>query len=726
MFEIPHQNLRGRLKFVNFFLIMKTLLLVFFSIFAFPAFSSALSDEEYERRLSEIYSQYYRQPVAPNDWRFRTQNLPPAIELKFKDNFWDLSRSLFNSPLYWPKLWTANPSVENPHRIKQGASIKFESSFIGAANLSRQSPLVLAHISGLSIPESETAGPALTEWEIPSSLPPLVEFRPAISNEIDFSALKPVEISMRAVLPFYLDSRAPQSVGKAVGKDGYGRLTAFNTEQLAVRLEDSASIGSVFTVFEDRGRVGGWFSFLEAGEENIEIMIKGRIKIVSRLAEEDFVYLAVVEEALQAIEAGDSLFLGPPQMYDSSQKGPQGSGEGLIIGGASRQIMMSLGSIVYLNKGLEDGLQIGHLFYIFANPRTSGRAPARPYKYNMPILGKLKVIRLGANSATALIIESRDQIYAGDMFAGDPERLEGLDIYLDYEELEGESDTAQTKEGFLDMEGEDFDEGPGLNENDSEEEPNLDKDPADSEINFFEESDEGAQTEEGLQTPQDEGFSEGDQGAGEPEIKFFEESDEGAQTEEGLQTSQDEGFSEGDQGAGEPEIEFFEESDEGAQTEEGLQTPQDEGFSEGDQGAGEPEIKFFEESDEGAQTEEGLQTSQDEGFSEGDQGAGEPEEGSSEGSGDQDADIRWLETDPQEGANSDADFSEENSQKGALEPASDLEGDEALEGQGAPSQEAPAEAAPKEAGEDNTPLPAQGDFTEQDAALDPETALPEE
>ena len=303
----------------------------------------------------------------------------------------------------------------------------------------KQGAGALSQFAGLVVPESETARRALTEREIPSSLPPLLEYRPLVSPEIDFSALQPVEIPMQAVLPFYLSAEAPDSVGSVVSKDGYGRLTALGGEQLVVRMEGDTVLGSVFTVFEDRGRVGGWFSFVSAGDENREVMIKAKIRIVSRLASPDYLYLASVEEALQAVTIGDSLFAGEPPMYDSSQKGETGEGEGLIVGAPGRRLMMSVGSFVYLDKGLEDGIENDRFFYIFGN-RISGRFLPRPYKYNLPVLGKLKIVRAGASVSTALITESRDQIYAGDMFAGDPDRLENLDIYLDYEEVKKDTE----------------------------------------------------------------------------------------------------------------------------------------------------------------------------------------------------------------------------------------------------------------------------------------------
>ena len=39
------------------------------------------------------------------------------------DTFWDISRRLLGSPWYWPKLWTKNPHIQNPHWIFPGTKL---------------------------------------------------------------------------------------------------------------------------------------------------------------------------------------------------------------------------------------------------------------------------------------------------------------------------------------------------------------------------------------------------------------------------------------------------------------------------------------------------------------------------------------------------------------------------------------------------------------------------
>jgi nucleoid-associated protein YgaU len=46
--------------------------------------------------------------------------VPESYVIQRGDTLWDLSSRYLDSPWYWPKLWSYNPQVENPHWIYPG------------------------------------------------------------------------------------------------------------------------------------------------------------------------------------------------------------------------------------------------------------------------------------------------------------------------------------------------------------------------------------------------------------------------------------------------------------------------------------------------------------------------------------------------------------------------------------------------------------------------------
>ena len=41
------------------------------------------------------------------------------------DTLWDLSQRYLGSPWYWPKVWSYNPEIANPHWIYPGNQVRF-------------------------------------------------------------------------------------------------------------------------------------------------------------------------------------------------------------------------------------------------------------------------------------------------------------------------------------------------------------------------------------------------------------------------------------------------------------------------------------------------------------------------------------------------------------------------------------------------------------------------
>ena len=49
---------------------------------------------------------------------------PDEYTIQKGDTLWDLSQKFLNNPWYWPKIWSLNPAIENPHWIYPGNRLK--------------------------------------------------------------------------------------------------------------------------------------------------------------------------------------------------------------------------------------------------------------------------------------------------------------------------------------------------------------------------------------------------------------------------------------------------------------------------------------------------------------------------------------------------------------------------------------------------------------------------
>ena len=421
----------------------------FLGFFSFSASTNSMDDVDYEKWVHNIYLKHYKDPVSNSDWNKKIQSLPKNYQLKFKDTFWDLSGSFFGNSLYWSKLWVANPQVENPHLIYKEDFIKFDPKILISVNSSKYSVDIQSQFPDLIVPENKFSRGALSESEIPSSLPELLEFY-SVDHEIDVGQLRNIDVEKQTIVPFYLNDSSLNIAGKVVSKNGYGKSMGLGGEELVVKIDSHVSIGSVFTVFENKGRIGNFFQILTSSED--EIVIKGKIRTLSYIQGTDSLYIATVIESLQQIFPGDSLLEGAPKVYNFTQKGSVGSGSGLIIGTPNKsQIILSVGSIVYLDKGKADGIFKGDIFYIQEKAEKS-KIFKRPYQYDRAFLGRLKMIHNAENKSTGIIIESKDQIYVGDIFTDSLDEIKDLGQSRDHELIEEADTLEQGKDLLIDFE----------------------------------------------------------------------------------------------------------------------------------------------------------------------------------------------------------------------------------------------------------------------------------
>ena len=53
------------------------------------------------------------------------------------DTLWDLSNKFLKNPWYWPKIWSLNPGIENPHWIYPGNALKVKTGPGGKASVAQ-------------------------------------------------------------------------------------------------------------------------------------------------------------------------------------------------------------------------------------------------------------------------------------------------------------------------------------------------------------------------------------------------------------------------------------------------------------------------------------------------------------------------------------------------------------------------------------------------------------
>src|SRR5437870_10815354 len=60
----------------------------------------------------------------PDDSIKPVAGAPEEYTIQKGDTLWDLSQKFLSNPWYWPKIWSLNPAIENPHWIYPGNKLR--------------------------------------------------------------------------------------------------------------------------------------------------------------------------------------------------------------------------------------------------------------------------------------------------------------------------------------------------------------------------------------------------------------------------------------------------------------------------------------------------------------------------------------------------------------------------------------------------------------------------
>ena len=136
---------------------IKKAMLLFVPLFSFSQnLGVAPFDPEYENYMHSIYNTYHSQQLSREKWDSLTLNRDVhTYSVQKGDNLWDISSMLFGDPNYWPKLWSINANITNPHQITPKHQI---SVLMGSA---AQAPLAVIQegAGGLSLEEGKAPDP---------------------------------------------------------------------------------------------------------------------------------------------------------------------------------------------------------------------------------------------------------------------------------------------------------------------------------------------------------------------------------------------------------------------------------------------------------------------------------------------------------------------------------------------------------------------------------------
>ncbi|MBS1149826.1 MAG: LysM domain protein [Myxococcaceae bacterium] len=358
-----------------------------FASVAFLALSAgpALAQNETEMKPAEEAEQ--PTPAKP------TKGSPSSHTVDKGDTLWDLSQKYLGSPWYWPKVWSYNPEIANPHWIYPGNQVRFLPT-------------------GEEVPTQVEVGEGPEEVE-PAQM--IEEDKVQVSGQIGYQGKGAVSVRVEG----FVTDQEIEEAGVISGSYGETEMLSF-PQQLYVSFKKAGAVkmGEPYVIYRTTTKLshpsGGSFGYLTH--------VIGTAKVVRWSDKEKVATLEIVgdwEEMMRGDlvgPAGESMI----RMVTIRPNSKKVEGGVVVSGGRYWFSTFGEHEQLLIDKGSADGVERGNVFTIFRqmDGTTSGDAIKEPNrldeKWPKEDVGQCMAVEVKTKATTCLMIRSIREIMAGD------------------------------------------------------------------------------------------------------------------------------------------------------------------------------------------------------------------------------------------------------------------------------------------------------------------------
>ncbi len=316
-----------------------------------------------------------------------------AHKVERGDTLWDLSQKYLGSPWYWPKVWSYNPEIANPHWIYPGNDVRF-------------------FPSGEEVPAQVDVGPAVEDVE--ESVPMDDGDAVVAHGPLAFTPKGSITLSGTG----FVTTREIEETGRVAASFGESTMISFPqtfyaqfTNKRAVRLGES------FVIFRSDGEVIHPLTKLSIGYMT---RIVGQAKVTR--VEKNGVATCVIERQFDEILRGD--LLGPAGESLTKTVAPRPNDkdiDGAFIVTAMPMYLTNFGEhhLLVIDRGSDDGVKAGNIFTVirqndFARQQTIFTPMVVDEEWPVEDVARCMAFEVKTKATACIVIQSMREIVNGD------------------------------------------------------------------------------------------------------------------------------------------------------------------------------------------------------------------------------------------------------------------------------------------------------------------------
>jgi hypothetical protein len=304
------------------------------------------------------------------------------------DTLWEIAQAFLGNSYYWPRLWSINDYITNPHWIYPGNRIVFKmGSLIEPPSVELETTRDGFSVEGLDYAEIE------------------VECGPDLRFGNDLAADK-------YTAPAFLRKKNDLEVFGEIAKAREPSMMLSEDNLVYVKVDDPEAYecGDILSVFrQEKKRVR--HPRIRRQKYGNMYRVLGELKVVHKYGE----YLsATVRESYIELYRGDLVGPAMPITVELEVGKPVGDLEGQIVARMDHMnTLAAIGETVFIDRGRADGVRVGNSFYVVTR-RDEVLDTKRPDLQLPPsVVGRVIVVRVDDYSATAVITDAHRSIPVG-------------------------------------------------------------------------------------------------------------------------------------------------------------------------------------------------------------------------------------------------------------------------------------------------------------------------
>lgn len=319
---------------------------------------------------------------TPRDTEVHAGPVPELHVVRRGDTLWDICWYYFNDPWQWPKVWSYNAQITNPHWIYPGDLVRL---------LPRG---VFAQQPGSGEPDKATE-----PNKAPDRLPPPQKRLDVGIKQTAFVEKRDLEQSM-------------QIVGSVDEKE----LLGIN-DSVYISYPDGKppEVGKTYSLYKPGNPVKGASGKTDVGAF---VHVLGAVQIQS--VRQDKRARGVITESNQEIERGTKV--GPliKEFKNVPPVPPKVDAQGSIVAMLKAEQLIGQGEVVFIDLGKGSGIEVGNRMFVVRRgdakpPQMSNHIGQDDRQFPARALGEVVLVEVGENISIGLVTLSVQEMGVGDL-----------------------------------------------------------------------------------------------------------------------------------------------------------------------------------------------------------------------------------------------------------------------------------------------------------------------